>query len=144
MDQPNLNRSFCRFKVLYDRNLFFIYCGLFVLILVVFVLFLLLQRFGQISPLAFFRWFPRIGMQSLVTVSPVITGCCLSHQVFDQVNLWPAWVGFETAIFWQYSLGTVETQRLYPLRHYKSNYLFSLSGLLTLIWSSIVESVPNL
>ena len=34
---------------------FFIYCGLFVLILVVFVLFLISLRFGQISPLAFFR-----------------------------------------------------------------------------------------
>ena len=36
-------------------------------------------------------------MLSLVTVSPVITAfhsCCLSHQVFDQVNLWLAWVGF--------------------------------------------------
>ena len=43
--------------------------------------------------------------------------CCLSHHVFDQVNLWPAWVGFETAIFWQCSPGTVETQRLYPLRY---------------------------
>ena len=45
---------------------------------------------------------PRIGMMSLVTVSPVITAfhsCCLSHHVFDQVNLWPVWVGFETAIF---------------------------------------------
>ena len=58
-------------------------------------------------------------MLSLVTVSPVITAfhSCLSHHVFDQVNLWPAWVGFETAIFWQCSPGTVETQRLYPLRH---------------------------
>ena len=40
-------------------------------------------------------------MLSLVTVSPVITAfhsCCLSHHVFDQVNIWPAWVGFETAI----------------------------------------------
>ena len=36
---------------------------------------------------------------------------------FDQVNLWPAWVRFETAIFWQCSPGTVKTQRLYPLRH---------------------------
>ena len=36
-------------------ELIFIYCGLFVLILVVFVLFLLSLRFGQISPLAFFR-----------------------------------------------------------------------------------------
>ena len=45
---------------------------------------------------------PRIGMLSLVTVSPVITAFhsfCLSHHVFDQVNLWLAWVGFETAIF---------------------------------------------
>ena len=63
---------------------------------------------------------PRIGMLSLVTVSLVITAfhsCCLSHHVFDQVNLWPAWVGFETAIFWQCSPGTAETQRLYPLHH---------------------------
>ena len=63
---------------------------------------------------------PRIGMMSLVTVSPVITAfhsCCLSDHAFDQVNLWSAWVGFETAIFWQCSPGTVETQRLYPLRH---------------------------
>ena len=61
---------------------------------------------------------PRIGMLSLVTVSPVITAfhsCCLSHHVFDQVNLWTARVGFETAIFWQCSLGTVDTQRLHPL-----------------------------
>ena len=59
-------------------------------------------------------------MLSLVTVSPVITAfhsCCLSHHVFDQVNLWPALVGIETAIFWQCSPGNVETQRLYPLCH---------------------------
>ena len=40
-------------------------------------------------------------MLSLVTVSPVITAfhrCCLSHHVFDQVNLWSAWVEIETAI----------------------------------------------
>ena len=104
-------------------ELVFIYCELFVLILVVFVLFLLSLRFSQISPLAFFRWFlprPWIGMLTLVTVSPVITAlhsCCLSHHVFDQVNLWPAWVGFETAIFWQCSPGTVETQCLYLMRH---------------------------
>ena len=80
---------------------------------------------------------PRIGMLSLVTVSPVITAfhSCLSHHVFDQVNLWPAWVGFETAIFWQCSPGTVETQRLYPLRHGQrlkgdQGWIFwSLSGL---------------
>ena len=62
---------------------------------------------------------PRIGMLSLVTISPVITTfhSCLSHHIFHQVNLWPAWVVFETAIFWQCSPGTVETQRLYPLCH---------------------------
>ena len=45
---------------------------------------------------------PQIAMLSLVTVSPVITAfhsCCLSHHVFDQVNLWLALKGFETAIF---------------------------------------------
>ena len=81
---------------------------------------------------------PRIGMLSLVTVFPVITAfhsCCLSYHVFDQVNLWPAWVGFESAIFWQCSPGTVETQRLYPLRAPKGDqgWIFwsykSLSGL---------------
>ena len=68
----------------------------------------------------FFLPRPRIGMMSLVTVFPVITAfhsCFLSHHVFDQVKLWPAWVGFETAIFWQCSPGTVETQRLYLLHH---------------------------
>ena len=55
-------------------------------------------------------------MLSLVTVSPVITAFH-RHHVFDQVKLWPAWVGIETTIFWQCSPGTVETQRLYPLRH---------------------------
>ena len=107
-------------------ELIFIYCGLFVLILVVFFFFLCCFFFHYVSA-KFHLWHssgvlprPRIGMLSLVTVSPVITAfhsCCLSHHVFDQVNLWPAWVGFETAIFWQCSLGTVETQRLYPLRH---------------------------
>ena len=59
-------------------------------------------------------------MLSLVTISPVITAfhsCFLSHHVFDQVNLCPAWVGIETTIFWQCSPGTVETQRLYLLCH---------------------------
>ena len=73
-------------------ELIFIYCRLFVLILVVFVLFLLSLRFGQISPLAFFWWFllrPRIGMLSLVTISPIITAfhsCCLSHHVLWDFN----------------------------------------------------------
>ena len=103
----------------------FIYCGIFVLILVVFFFFCCF--FFHYVSAKFLLWpssgdlpWPRIGMLSLVTVSPVITAfhsCCLSHHVFDQVNLWPDWVGIETAIFWQCSPGTVETQRLYPLRH---------------------------
>ena len=99
-------------------ELIFIYCRLFDIVLVVFV----------VSSFTTFRPNfpsgdlprPRIGMLSLVTVSPVITAfhsCYLSHHVFDQVNLWPACVGFETAIFLQCSPETVETQRLYPLRH---------------------------
>ena len=104
-------------------ELIFIYCKLFVLILVVF----LCCFFFHYVSAKFHLWSssgdlprPRIGMLSLVTVSPVITAfhsCCQSYHVFDQVNLWPAWVGFETAIFWQCSPGTVETQRLYPLHH---------------------------
>ena len=108
-----LLRTFCPHLGRFFLGFFCFFC----------VLFLLSLRFGQISPLAFFRWFllrPRIGMMSLVIVFPVITAfhsCCLSYHVFDQVNLWLAWVRFETAIFWQCSPGTVETQRLYPLCH---------------------------
>ena len=96
--------------------LIFIYCGLFVLILVGF--FCIVSSFTTFRPnftsglLQLILPRPRIGKMSLVTVFPVITAfhsCCLSHHVFDQVNLWPAWVGFETAILWQCSPGTVET-----------------------------------
>ena len=107
-------------------ELIFIYCGHFVLILVVFFFFLCCFFFHYISA-KFHLWpssgdlpRPQIGMLSLVTVSPVITAFhshYLSHHVFDQVNLWPAWVGFETAIFWQCSPGTIETQHLYTLCH---------------------------
>ena len=53
------------------RALIFIYCGLFVLILVVFVLFLLSLRFGQISPLAFFRWFTATSDRNAESFGPV-------------------------------------------------------------------------
>ena len=102
------------------RELIFIYCGLFFPHLGSFCV---VSSFRHVSA-KFHLWpssghlpRPRIGMLSLVTVSPVITAfhsCCLLHHVFDLVNLWPAWVGFETAIFWQCSPGTAETQRLYP------------------------------
>ena len=82
----------------------FIYCGLFVLILVVFCVVSSFTTFRLNFTSGLLQVIlprPQIGMLSLVTVSPVITAfhsCCLSYHVFDQVNLWPAWVGFETAI----------------------------------------------
>ena len=85
-------------------ELIFIYCGLFVLILVVFCV---VSSFTTFRPnftsglLQVILPRPRIGMLSLVTVSPVITAfhsCCLSYHVFDQVNLWSAWVGFNSQI----------------------------------------------
>ena len=108
---------------------FFIYCGHFVLILVVFVLFLLSLRFGQISLLAFFRWLTATSDRTVESCNriPVITAfysCCQSHHVFDQVNLWPAWVRFETAIFWQSSPGTV-AQRIEALCLYGSWWALS-------------------
>ena len=80
----------------YIWELIFIYCGLFFLILVVFCV---VSSFTTFRPnftsglLQVILPQPRIGMLCLVTVSPVITAfhsCCLSHHVFDQVNLWPA------------------------------------------------------
>ena len=116
-------------------DLIFIYCGLFVLILVVFFFLYVSAKFHLWPSSGDLPW-PRIGMLSLVTVTPVITAfpsSCLSHHVFHQVNLWPSWVEFETAIFWQWSPRTVETQRHYPLRHGPQRWIFwsykSLSGL---------------
>ena len=125
-------------------ELIFIYCGLFVLILVVFFFFFFFFVccfFFHYVSAKFHLWpssgdlpRPRMGMLSLVTVSPVITAfhsCCLSHHVFDQVNLWPAWVGFETAIFWQCSPGTV-TDRV----SHRANALWKdkIPSVLLLIW----------
>ena len=81
-----------------------------------FVLFLLSLRFGQISLLAFVRWFTATSDRNAESCNRIpsyycLPLLCLSHQVFDQINLWPAWVGFGTAIFWQCSPGTVDTQR---------------------------------
>ena len=122
----------------------FIYCGLFPLILVVFCVVSSFTTFrpNSLWPSSGDLPRPRIGMLSLVTVSPVITAfhsCCLSHHVFDQVNLWPAWVGFETAIFWQCSPGTEETHRLYPLRHGRSK---GDQGWIFLSHKSLSESGP--
>ena len=99
-------------------ELIFIYCGLFVLILVVFLccfFFHYVSAKFHLCPSSGDLPRPRIGMLSLVTVSPVITAfhsCCLSPHVF-----WPSKPLAGLAIFWQCSPGTVETQHLYPLRH---------------------------
>ena len=57
--------------------IFFIYCGLFVLILVVFVLFVLSPRFGQISPLAFFRWFTATSDRNAECCNRIPSNYCL-------------------------------------------------------------------
>ena len=59
------------------RELIFIYCGLFVLILVVFGLFLLSLRFGQISPLAFFRWFTTTSDRNDESCNRIPSNYCL-------------------------------------------------------------------
>ena len=56
---------------------FFFYCGLFVLILVVFMLFLLSLRFGQISPLAFFRWFTATSDRNAESCNRIPSNYCL-------------------------------------------------------------------
>ena len=71
-------------------ELFFLsYCGLFVLILVVFCVVSSSLRFCQVSPLAFFRWLTVTSDRNAKSCNriPVITAfhsCCLSHHVF-----WP-------------------------------------------------------
>ena len=67
----------------------FIYCGLFVLILVFFffffVLFLLSLRFGQISPLTFFRWLLGIRLQDSSFLSEVT----VNHLKKARGEIWP-------------------------------------------------------
>ena len=58
-------------------ELIFIFCGLFVLMLVVFVLFLLSLRFGQISPLAFFRWFTATSDRNAESCNRIPSNYCL-------------------------------------------------------------------
>ena len=59
-------------------ELIFIYCGLFVLILVVFfMLFLLSLRFGQISSLAFFRWFTATSDRNAESCNRIPCNYCL-------------------------------------------------------------------
>ena len=64
-------------QLLNVRINFFIYCGLFVLILVVFMLFLLSLRFGQISRLAFFRWFTATSDRNAESCNRIPSNYCL-------------------------------------------------------------------
>ena len=69
---------------------FFIYCGLFVLILVVFVLFLLSLRFGQISPLAFFRWFTATSVRNVESCNRIPSNYCLPVLLSIAPRFWPS------------------------------------------------------
>ena len=110
--------SFLRWGFLIWELIFF-YCGVFVLILVVFffVVVSFSQCFGQMSSLAFFRWLTTTSDRNAESCNRIPSNyclsCCLSHHIFDQVNLWPAWVGIETAIFWQCSPVTMLTCNIY-------------------------------
>ena len=75
----NLVSLGCIITIILRINFFFlfIYCGLFVLILVVFVLFLLSLRFGQISPLAFFRWFTATSDRNAESCNRIPSNYCL-------------------------------------------------------------------
>ena len=67
-----------KLKVKKVRELIFIYCGLFVPILVVyFGLFLLSLRFGQISPVAFFRRFTATSDRNVESCNRIPSNYCL-------------------------------------------------------------------
>ena len=57
--------------------IFLFVADFFVLILVVFVLFLLSLRFGQISPLAFFRWFTTTSDRNAESCNRIPSNYCL-------------------------------------------------------------------
>ena len=71
-------------------ELIFIYCRLFVLILVVFVLFLLSQRFGQISPPAFFRWFTATSDRNAESCNRIPSNYCLPLLLSIAPRFWPS------------------------------------------------------
>ena len=78
-------------------------------------------RFSQISPLTVLRWLTMTSDRNAESCNPVITAfysCCLSHHIFDQVNLWLAWVGIETAIFYgsRWALSEDSSFNSYPSR----------------------------
>ena len=65
------------FSFFFSENYYFsFYCGLFVLILVVFLLFFSL-RFGQISPLAFFRWLTATSDRNAESCNRIPSNYCL-------------------------------------------------------------------
>ena len=70
--------------------MFFINCGFFVLIVVVFVLFLLSLRFGQISPLAFFRWFTATSDRNAESCNRIPSNSCLPELFFIAPRFWPS------------------------------------------------------
>ena len=68
-----------------------IYCELFVLILeVFFVLFLLSLRFGQISPLAFFRWFTTTSDRNAESCNRIPNNYCFPQLLSIAPRFWPS------------------------------------------------------
>ena len=71
-------------------ELIFIYCELFVLILVVFELFPLSLRFGQISPLVFFRWFTATSDGNAESCNRIPSNYCLPYLLSIAPRFWPS------------------------------------------------------
>ena len=61
----------------------------FFLILVVFVLFLLWLSFGQISPLAFFRWFTTTSDKNAESCNRIPSNYCLPYLLSIAPRFWP-------------------------------------------------------
>ena len=72
---------------------FFIYCGLFVLILVVFVVFFFWYfslRFSQISPLAFFRWLTATSDRNAESCNRIPSNYSLPWLLSIAPRFWPS------------------------------------------------------
>ena len=121
-------------------ELIFIYCGLFVLILVVFCCFFSL-RFGQISPLAFFRWLTATSDRNAESCNCLPSNYCLPRFWSSKplAGLGRDWNRYLLTMLTSISCATG------PEGRSRLDFLVLLIQLFVLlIWFSIVGSVPNL
>ena len=81
-------------RLLNLRINFFIYCGLFVLILVVLLCCFFSLRFGQISPLTFFRWLTETSDRNAESCNRIPSNYCLPW--CDRQQLWEAVITGDT------------------------------------------------